>query len=173
MKRYYIVLLIITFGFTFGNVSCNSKKENTSEIIAKNQLQNSVYYSNILIDSATINTFYKTYPDLKKYQENTFSLYKKNNFNQVWHDKKGIVEFGHSLFSKYSNIEKEGLKVVFPYQKTLEEIFNYDVENTLNQEDTELMITNLYFFYADKVYNGLDTKVSTEMGWLLPRKQIS
>ncbi len=55
----------------------------------------------------------------------------------------------------------------------LEGIFNDDVENTLNQETTELMITNLYFFYADKVYNGLDSKISTEMGWLLPRKQIS
>ncbi len=173
MKRYYKVLLIVTFGFTFGNVSCNSKKENTREIVVENQLQNSVYYSKILIDSAAINTFYKTYPDLKKYQESTFSLYQKNNFNQVWYDKKGIVEFGHSLYVKYSNIESEGLKVVFPYQNKLEGIFNNDIENTLSQDDSELMITNLYFFYADKVYNGLDAKVSTEMGWLLPRKQIS
>ncbi len=173
MKRYYIVFLIVTFGFAFGNVSCNSKKESTGGIVAENRLQNFIYYSNILIDSATINSFYKTYPDLKKYQGSTFSLYQKHNFNQVWYDKKGIVEFGHSLYAKYSNIENEGLKAVFPYQNKLEGIFDNDIENTLSQDDSELMITNLYFFYADKVYNGLDAKVSTEMGWLLPRKQIS
>lgn len=173
MRRYYILFVIISFGFTFANVSCNSKKENSSEIVAEEQLENVVHYSNIPMDSTTISSFYKTYPDLKKYQKETISLYQKHNYNQIWFDKKGIVEFGHSLYAKYSTIEKEGLKVVFPYQNMLEGIFNDDVENTLNQETTELMITNLYFFYADKVYNGIDSKISTEMGWLLPRKQIS
>lgn len=173
MKRYYIVFLTIIFGFTFANVFFNSKKENRSDIITKNRLQNTVYHSNILIDSAAILSFYKAYPDLKKYQKSTFSLYQKHNFNQVWFDNKGIVEFGHSLYAKYSNIENEGVNAIFPYQNKLEGIFNNDVESTLNQDETELMITNLYFFYADKVYNGLDAKVSTEMGWLLPRKQIS
>ena len=173
MRRYYILFVIISFGFTFANVSCNSKKENSSEIVAEEQLENVVHYSNIPIDSSAISSFYKTYPDLKKYQKETISLYEKHNYNQIWYDKKGIVEFGHSLYARYSTIEKEGLKVVFPYQNMLEGIFNDDVENTLNQETMELMITNLYFFYADKVYNGLDSKISTEMGWLLPRKQIS
>jgi murein L,D-transpeptidase YcbB/YkuD len=173
MKRYYIVLLIITFGFTFANISCNSKKGNAEEVTDVKKIEVSVYQSNILIDSVAIAAFYKTYPDLKKYQESTFSLYQKHNFTQVWHDNKGIVEFGHSLYSKYSQIDKEGLKVVFPYRKALDGIFNDDIENTLNQEATELMITNLYFYYADKVYNGLDTKVTTELGWLLPRKQVS
>lgn len=173
MKRYYIVSLIITFGFTFANVSCNSKKENTEETKNVDNVEVSVYQSNILIDSAVISSFYKTYPDLEKYQKSSFSLYQKHNFNQVWHDKDGMVEFGHSLYSKYSHIDKEGLKVVFPYHKALEGIFHDDIENKLNQEVTELMITNLYFFYADKVYNGLDTKVTTDIGWLLPRKQVS
>ncbi len=173
MRRYYVLFVIITFGFTFANVSCNSKKEDKKELVSERQLETSFHRSNILMDSTAIISFYKTYPDLKKYQKETFSLYQNHNFNEIWYDDKGIVEFGNSLYSKYSNIEKEGLKVVFPYQNILEGIFNDDVENTLNQETTELMITNLYFFYADKVYNGLDTKVTTEMGWLLPRKQIS
>ncbi len=173
MKRYYLLLLIVTFGLTFANVSCNSKKENKIEVLTENQIQNSVDYSKTLIDSTTISTFYSAYPDLKKYQNETISLYQKHNFNSIWYDSKGIVEFGHSLYSKYSTIEKEGIKIAFPYQNKLEGIFNDDVENTLNQETTELIITNLYLFYADKVYNGLDSKVTTEIGWLLPRKQIS
>jgi murein L,D-transpeptidase YcbB/YkuD len=173
MKRYYILLLIVTFGFTFANVSCNSKKEKSSELLEDNEIDNSIHYSQIPIDSTAISSFYKTYPDLLKYQKETISLYQKHNYSQIWFDNKGIVEFGNTLYVKYSNIEKEGLKIAFPYQSKLEGIFNDDVENTLNQEATELMITNLYFFYADKVYNGIDAKVTTEMGWLLPRKQIS
>ncbi|HWS60390.1 MAG TPA: hypothetical protein VN182_05635, partial [Flavobacterium sp.] len=173
MKRYYIIFIIITFGFTFANVSCNLKKGNSNEIVAEEQLENVIHYSNIPIDSVAIATFYKTYPDLKKYQKETIALYQKHNYNQVWFDDKGMVEFGNSLYAKYLTIEKEGLKVVFPYQNILDGIFDNDIENTLNQENTELMITNLYFFYADNVYNGIDEKVTTEMGWLLPRKQIS
>jgi murein L,D-transpeptidase YcbB/YkuD len=173
MRRYYILFVIISFGFTFANVSCNSKKENKTELVSQEQPQTSFYRSNIIIDSTAIISFYKNYPNLIKYQKETFSLYKNHNFNVIWYDDKGIVEFGNSLYAKYSNIDKEGLKVVFPYQNKLEGIFNDNVENTLSQANTELMITNLYFFYADKVYNGLDSKVTTEMGWLLPRKQIS
>jgi murein L,D-transpeptidase YcbB/YkuD len=163
----------VTFGLTFANVSCNSKKENKIEVLAENQIQNAVDYSNTVIDSTTISSFYAAYPDLKKYHKETISLYQKHNFKSIWYDSKGIIEFGNSLYAKYSNIEKEAIKVAFPYQNKLEGIFNDNVENTLNQETTELMITNLYFFYADKVYNGLDSKVTTEIGWLLPRKQIS
>ena len=174
MKNFSIQFIIIALAFFGLTISCNPKKENTSELIADNKpVETAFIHSNIKIDSATIAAFYKTYPDLKKYQEETFLFYQKHNYNEVWFDEKGIVEFGNSLYDKYSTIEKEGLKVIFPYQNKLEGIFNNDVDNALNQADTELIITNLYFFYADKVYNGIDAKVTTEIGWLLPRKQIS
>lgn len=173
MKKCVVLLVVITFGFTFANVSCAKKAEDNKEIVVNNSAVTSVYNGSTAIDSVAIVSFYKSYPELKKYEEQTFSLYRKHNFNQVWFDEKGLVEFGNTLYSKYSDIEKEGLKVVFPYQKYLEGIFHDDIENSLSQEHTELMITNLYFFYADKVYNGLNSKVTTEMGWLLPRKQIS
>jgi murein L,D-transpeptidase YcbB/YkuD len=173
MKRFFILLIIITFGFTFANVSCNKKKESIKEISSANLDVTKVYNSAIPLDSVAIVSFYNSYPELKKYQEETFTLYGKHNFNQVWFDNKGLVEFGYSLYSKYLDIEKEGLKVVFPYQKNLEGIFHEEIENKLDQQSTELMVTNLYFFYADKVYNGLDSKVTTGIGWFLPRKQIS
>ena len=91
MKRYYIFFVIITFVFAFANVSCNSKRENNIELLTEKPLEVSIHRSNILIDSAAINSFYATYTELKKYQENTFSLYQKHNFNQVWFDNKGIV----------------------------------------------------------------------------------
>jgi murein L,D-transpeptidase YcbB/YkuD len=35
------------------------------------------------------------------------------------------------------------------------------------------MITNLYLFYAEKVYKGIDEDTTVALGWLLPRKQFS
>jgi hypothetical protein len=36
--------------------------------------------------------------------------------------------------------------------------------------EVELIMSSLFFFYADRVFKGLDTK-KTELGWYLPRKQ--
>jgi hypothetical protein len=31
-------------------------------------------------------------------------------------------------------------------------------------------MSSLYFFYADRVFKGLDAKQTVELGWYLPRK---
>jgi hypothetical protein len=38
--------------------------------------------------------------------------------------------------------------------------------------EVELMMSSL-FFYADRVFKGLDTKKTAELGWYLPRKKQS
>jgi hypothetical protein len=35
--------------------------------------------------------------------------------------------------------------------------------------EVELIMSSL-FFYADRVFKGLDTKKTAELGWYLPRK---
>jgi murein L,D-transpeptidase YcbB/YkuD len=67
----------------------------------------------------------------------------------------------------------EGVSSTFPYQDKIEGIFKNEMENTLSQTETDLMLTNLYLFYAEKVYKGLDDTTTTDLGWLLPRKQLS
>ena len=47
------------------------------------------------------------------------------------------------------------------------------VDNKLSQTDSELLITTLYIFYAEKVIKGIDEEISKSLEWLLPRKQIS
>jgi hypothetical protein len=34
------------------------------------------------------------------------------------------------------------------------------------------LIMSSYFFYADRVFKGLDAKQTAELGWYLPRKTI-
>lgn len=172
MKNIYSLLFVFAVGISFANVSCTSKEtRNVAEKKAPISAVN--YVSNITIDSASIVAFFSNYPELKHYRKEVFALYKKHHYNQIWFDEKGIVEFANTLYARTNDLDKEGVMVSFPYQGKLEGIFNADTENTLSNSDTELMITNLYLFYADKVYKGLDDKTTKEIGWLLPRKQIS
>ena len=43
----------------------------------------------------------------------------------------------------------------------------------LSNADTEIMLSAMYVFYAKKVYEGIDTNKIKEMGWFLPRKNLS
>ena len=171
MKKYLLLFVCATFGFGFITASCNSKKEApfSTPTTKTGELKNPV----ISIDSITIDAFYAKYPELKSYHEELQKLYAKHQFKSIWHDKQGIVELGNTLFAKYETLEEEGIKAQFPYEKELDVIFNSDSGTSLSPENAELMLSNLYLFYADKVYKGIDEKVTKQMGWLLPRKEIA
>ena len=158
-----IVLLIIV-------VSCNSKGDKREE----NQKEGKVVIPELKlsIDSLTIAGFYETYPKLKNFQDEVADLYIKKQSTQLWLDNKGVVEFGNTLYNKYKGLENEGLKANFPY-KEINLIFENNTVNKLSKVNTDLMITNLYFYYAEKVYRGFDEKTSISLEWLLPRKKLN
>lgn len=167
MKILYPLAVIIIL---FTAVSCNSKSNNKkgSQI---NKAKTELPELKIPIDSTDISKFYQVYPKLVKFQEDVLSLYKKKNSAQLWLDNKGVVEFGNTLFNKYKGLGDEGLKANFPYNEKINSIFERTSENKLSKIDTDLMITNLYFYYAEKVFSGFDEKTSTSLEWLLPRKK--
>jgi murein L,D-transpeptidase YcbB/YkuD len=171
MKKRLVLLVCATFGFCVVTASCNSKKE--AQFSAPITQTGELKYAVVSIDSMAIAAFYEKYPELKPYQEELQKLYVEHQFRSIWHDKQGIVEFGNTLFAKYETLEEEGIKAQFPYEKELNTIFNSDSDTSLSGEETELMLSNLYLFYADKVYKGIPEKVSKQMGWLLPRKEMA
>lgn len=165
-----IFWLIVIFGFSLVSFSC--KKDKDSDSLDEKTVESKKFLSDISIDSVSILNFYKKYPQLNSYKNGVLDIYKNHNYNQIWFDKNGTVEFAHTLYNKYLDIEKEGLKADFPNNNDLELMFNSEEEH-LDQLTSELLITNLYVYYANKVYKGLDEKVTSNIGWLLPRKQIS
>lgn len=158
--------------FLFTVISCNSKSSD-KEGNPKNAAEQIVPELKIPIDSVAISKFYQTYPKLVKFQGDVLALYKKKGSTQLWLDNKGIVEFGSTLFNKYKGLEEEGLKANFPYNEKINPIFERISDNKLSKVDTDLMITNLYFYYAEKVFSGVDEKTSTSLQWLLPRKKVN
>lgn len=171
-KGLYLIVLLSIMGI--GAIACSAEK-NESKADDKIKTPETVVYqkSSVPIDSLDIVNFFNTYPNLKKYEGEIMKLYQKHNFTQVWHDSEGTIEFAHSLFSKAKNLEDEGVKYEFPYDEQITAIFNNHIENTLSQTDSDLMITGLYMYCAEKVVVGIDERTTKSMEWFLPRKEVS
>jgi len=164
MKILYPLVAVVLL---FSVVSCKKSEKKIEESKTAVKV---VPELKIKIDSAGINAFYAAYPKLAKFQMQVLALYQKKNSTQLWLDNKGVVEFGNTLFNKYKGLEEEGLKANFPYNEKISPIFENTAENKLSKADTDLMITNLYFYYVQKV-SGVDEKTTKSLEWLLPRKK--
>lgn len=145
-------------------VSC--KKQATKPTIIKEKIETS-------FDSTKIQAFFKQYPKLKKYQTEVETLYRKHQFNYVWYNGNRVTEFGGLLYNKLNNLKEEGIQDTIPYKDKLDQLYEDLHDDQKPNIETELLNSSLYFFYADKVYHGLDAKKSTAMEWYLPRKKQS
>ena len=166
MKKSILYVIVIVFAFLFVLVSCK-KKDKLLAVVVKQDV------SEIAFDSSLVETFFTKYPKLKNYQTDVVALYRKHQYHYVWYDKNGINEFGNLLYNKINNLEDEGIQTVVPYKKELDQVYDGFDDNKKPNIETELLNSSLYFFYADKVYHGLDAKKAAEIGWYLPHKKQS
>ena len=174
MRKIYLLLISVTIILSIAGSSCKPGKNRHSGKLPDDHLHGAVNHrSNLPFDSNLVLKFYQSYPELDKYRHDVVDVYRQHKFTQIWYDERGIVEFGPTLFSKVKELDVEGVSSKFPYQEKIDGVFENDKENTLSRDETELMLTNLYLFYAEKVYKGLADTTSTAMGWLLPRKQVA
>lgn len=172
MRQSIVLLALFIFGSSLSVLSC--KKKDDANI--KSPLASTIpakVTSLIPFDSTLVTVFFKKYPELKKYHQETTELYQKRKYQYVWFDSKGMLEVGHLLYNKLNNMEEEGIKTTIPYKNKLDSLFLIKKENYKIDIDDELLLTTLYFFYTHKVLKGIDPKKSMELGWYLPRKKES
>ena len=122
------------------------------------------------IDSTQIDAFFVKHPEFKEYSKDITELNRKNDWRFLWYDEEGRNDFAEVLYDRARQIEKEGVPAELPYQKEFSDLFDDDRKKPdLNKE---LLISSMYFFYAKKVYDGLDPRQSKQMGWFLPRQRV-
>lgn len=153
---------MIIFGFIFTLQSCKKDKSSLDGIETRTT-------DSITFDSAKIPGFFTKYPKFKLYEKDINELYKKNNFHYVWHDKQGTIEFAEVIYNRVNQIEKEGIETDIPYKAEFNELFASSDKPEVNNE---LLLSAMYFFYAKKVYEGVDATKSKQTGWYLPREKV-
>jgi len=162
MKKNSILFIIIAILISLTNQSCKQKKST---------LKNTDF--SIPFDSTLVAPFFKSYPLLKNSEKDLSAIYRNYNFKYIWFDNKGIVEYGHLLYSKVNALDEDGISTPFPYKENIDEIFAGNSKKKAKISDSEIMLSCLYLFYTQKVYKGIDNKTTTDIGWLLPRKKVS
>ena len=168
MRKLCSPIRIIVFTMLLTIVSC--KKKNNPNDAASAPSLNTV---EVAFDSTQINTFFEKYPKLKNYQSEVEQLYRKHQFHYIWFDKDGLNEFAGLLYNKVNNMSQEGLETDIPYKEKLDDIYDNPEDNQKASINTELLSSALYFFYAEKVYDGISTQKTQDLGWFLPRKRQS
>jgi murein L,D-transpeptidase YcbB/YkuD len=175
MRKITLLSAILLLAFSL--TSFNSNKKNSLRIESYASLKIDKKSNNskviVMINNVTIATFFKNYPKYTTYQSDVNQLYKSRNYKMIWHDNNELIEFAHLLYQKVNMLEKEGVKSTVPYKDQIDLIFNETETNKPSQTDTELLLTSLYVFYTNKVYEGIDAKKVQDLGWFLPKTSIS
>jgi L,D-transpeptidase YcbB len=168
--RLYILLMIV---IALTNTSCefNDKKKKDKTTDALQGIFNQ--RRDLPFDSTLVPSFYNSYPELKKYKDDVVDVYRQHDYTHIWYDEYGMVEFGYTLMSRVSNMEEEGVLTKFPYKDEIDHFLDVVKRNNLTKVENELMLTNLYLFYTEKVYEGIDQTTSKTLGWHLPRNTVS
>ena len=164
-KKVFLIVFILTNLSLLLVLSCDKFKNKKGDFVFKNPFTS----DSIPFDSTAIDPFFKKHPLLIGYQSDVVALYKKHQYNHLWHDKNGINEFGGLLYNKINSIQDEGVTSPVPYKKQLDSIYEIPEEAQKPNITTELLNSALYFYYVDKVYRGLDTLKTKKMEWFLPR----
>ena len=173
MKNVVLSIALLLVSFLVASNNRTNAKTVPNTFLAQSLLKYKPERNFAKIDSLVISRFFKTYPNLKKYKSDVHLLYKKRDYNSIWLDGKGIIEFANLLYSKVNQLEEEGLLSRFTYKERIDLIFNKRTPNNLTYTETELLLSAMYIFYAKKVYKGIDIEKIREIGWFLPTKNLS
>lgn len=123
----------------------------------------------IAFDSTQVATFLSSHPEFKSFEPQFGELYKKHQYQYIWYDKDGRVDFAEVLYNRVNQLDADGVATKIPYKSEIDAIFSTDAKA---QPDNELLISAMYFFYAQKVIVGVDAKKSKSTGWFLPRDKM-
>lgn len=163
-KGYGFLMILFVLSIALTSWFCGKKKD----VAMVTQKKPALVMS---FDSSLVSSFYAKYPKLIIYKKQVISLYEKNDFDFIWYDKKGRKETADVIYNKINNLSQEGVQAKLPYKETVDGLLQ---KNTIKPDiDTELFLSNYYFFYVNKTLQGIDSTKMKELEWYLPRKKQS
>jgi L,D-transpeptidase YcbB len=170
MKKTVCALALV-FLTIWAFTSCKKKGGTPDEAEATANTEVHNHDEVIPIDKGQFAGFFAKYPEFKPYEEQVNALYEKHD-HYIWHEKRGFIEFAEVLYNRVNQIGTDGLPKKIPYKQKLDELFADLGRGEKPSVDNELLISSMYFYYADKVLGGLDANKSKQTGWFLPREKM-
>jgi L,D-transpeptidase YcbB len=127
---------------------------------------------NLHIDSTSLGSFFKKYSQFGNYESDVKKFYAYRNFLYAWYDDSGLNEQASNLLNLLNNLDKEGIQTTIPYKEIVDSILSDPTQTESPDQETEILLSAAYFFYGDKVLNGLSEKETRKLEWMLPRKKL-
>ncbi len=124
------------------------------------------------LDSNDLKSFFLDYPLLKKYSADVNQFYSFRSFRYAWFNDSGQVEQASNLYDHLINLDDEGIQAEPPYKNILDSFLNDPSPALRPDPKLEVLLTAEYFFYADKVWNGISENTTKKLQWYLPRKKL-
>jgi murein L,D-transpeptidase YcbB/YkuD len=158
--------------------SGNRKKDSINNLVkeaARDIAGNFSDQSTLRFAGSRIPSFFTRYDSLRSYETDLDTFYKTRNYAFAWLNENGsLTELATHLHMRLENLPEEGLNITLPYKHKLDSLINVSSTQTLEQKsETELLLTSLYFFFAQKVWGGLEESAIQKVNWLMPRKKLS
>lgn len=174
-------LLAFLFLYSCGNTSKKQSAKQLDSIKAEQEWNKTIpgnfsHQQVFYFDSLKISEFLKEHPQFHNQDSNINRFYNNRKYSYAWFDAKGLIEQAGNLVDRVSNLKTEGIFTEPLYKKQLDSLLlEYAPKTEVTKPDLnlELMLTAQYFEFAQKAWQGLDTKVSEASAWFLPRKKIT
>ena len=115
MKKSILPIVFVVFAFLFATISYKKDNEKNKaanpEVINPEVIPDDFNESRAFpFDSTLVQPFFVAYPELKKYQSDVKTLYRKHQYNYIWYDNNRINEVGNLLYIKLNNLDEEGIE---------------------------------------------------------------
>lgn len=127
----------------------------------------------LYIDSSHISGLIKKFPGLANYTPEINQFYTYRQFSYAWYDQQGLIEEANNLYNHLNNLALDGILAAPPYLNILDSLLNDPLAVKDADPQLEILLTAEYFFYADKVWNGISEKETNKLKWYLPRKKLN
>lgn len=175
MKR---CLLLLASGILL--FSCTDEKKPTTTVQPRDTtitVANS--YSELFFDSTAMESFISKEAMADSLADQIRGFYNSRNYQFAWFDSTGLAEYVHSFLnmqSQYINYSKDS-SIYNSFLQQLRDSITVDssLYKIANSErlKTELALTEGFFRYVSKAYQGNSSISAKDLGWFIPRKKIN
>lgn len=175
MPSGFKFILFVLLGFTLMN-ACKTGSSRSREITS--EITDTIIQlsepSKIFFDSLAIDSFINNNPQVQRYAASFRDFYRKHNYQYVWYHEKGLTESAYGL-AAHLLPETENDTLLQPIKNILDSLLHADDTSALQKPDVKIegLLTAVYFYYTEKVLQGVDEGVSRKLGWFIPRRKLS